>query len=124
MATYILLSKLTPDGRKTIKERPGRIREVDREVQKMGARVVQQYATLGPYDFVNIVEAPNNETISKVSVDLCARGTVEIMTLVAIQVDSFIASLKKGSKSRAKPKAKKKAKSTKRATTSKAKRKR
>jgi len=124
MATYILLSKLTPDGRKTIKKRPGRIREVDKEIEKMGAKVVQQYATLGPYDFVNIVEAPNNETISKVSVDLCARGTVEIMTLVAIQVDSFITSLKKGSKSRAKPKAKKNVKSTKRATTSRAKRKR
>jgi len=102
MATYILLSKLTPDGRRTIKERPGRIREVDMEIEKMGAKVVQQYATLGPYDFVNIVEAPNNETISRVSVDLCARGTVEIMTLAAIPVNSFIASLEKGKKSGAK----------------------
>jgi len=124
MATYILLSKLTPDGRKTIKERPGRIREVDKEVEKMGAKVVQQYATLGPYDFVNIVEAPNNETISKVSVDLCARGTVEIMTLAAIPVNSFINALRKGAKSRAKPKTKEKAKSTKRATRSMARRKR
>jgi uncharacterized protein with GYD domain len=102
MATYILLSKLTPDGRRTIKERPGRIKEVDKEMERMGARVVQQYATLGPYDFVNIVEAPNNETISRVSVDLCARGTVEIMTLAGIPVDAFINSLKKGKKSAAK----------------------
>ena len=96
MATYILLSKLTPDGRRTIKERPERIREVAKEIQSMGAKVVEQYATLGPYDFVNIVECPNNETISRVSVELCARGTVEIMTLAAIPVDSFISSLKKG----------------------------
>ena len=102
MATYILLSKLTPDGRRTIKERPGRIKEVVREIERMGAKVRAQYATLGPYDFVNIVDAPNNETISKVSVDLCARGTVEIMTLAALPVDTFISSLKKGKKSPAK----------------------
>jgi uncharacterized protein with GYD domain len=102
MATYILLSKLTPDGRRTIKERPGRIKEVDKEIERMGARVVQQYATLGPYDFVSIVEAPNNETISKMSVDLCSRGTVEIMTLAGIHVDKFITSLKTGKKSVAK----------------------
>ncbi|HEX9665396.1 MAG TPA: GYD domain-containing protein [Thermodesulfobacteriota bacterium] len=113
MATYILLSKLTPDGRRTIKERPGRIIEVDKEIEKMGARVVQQYATLGPYDFVNIVEAPNNETISKVSVDLCARGTVEIMTLAAIPINTFITSLKKVKKSVAK--GAKKAKASKKA---------
>ncbi len=95
MATYILLSKLTPDGRRTIKERPGRIREVDKEIEKMGVRVRDQYATLGPYDFVSIVDAPDNETISKVSVDLCARGTVEILTLTAIPINSFITSLKK-----------------------------
>jgi uncharacterized protein with GYD domain len=71
-------------------------------MDKMGAKVLQQFATLGPYDFVSIVEAPNNETISKVSVELCARGTVEIMTLAGIRVDTFINSLKKGKKSPAK----------------------
>jgi uncharacterized protein with GYD domain len=108
MGTYILLSKLTPDGRKTIKERPGRIKEVDQELERIGVRVIEQYATLGPYDFVNIVEAPDNETISKVSVDLCSRGTVEIMTLAAIPVDSFISAIKAGKK--AKPKRAKTAK--------------
>ncbi|HSE84216.1 MAG TPA: GYD domain-containing protein [Thermodesulfobacteriota bacterium] len=98
MSTYILLSKLTAEGRKTIKDRPDRIREVDKELENMNVRVVEQYATLGPYDFVNIVEAPDNETISKVSVDLCSRGTVEIMTLAAISVDSFISSLGTGKK--------------------------
>lgn len=95
MSTYILLSKLTPEGRKTVKERPGRIREVDRELEKFGVRVLEQYATLGHYDFVNIVEAPDNETIGQVSVELCSRGTIELVTLVAISVDSMIETLSK-----------------------------
>ncbi len=94
MGTYIMLSTLTPEGRKTIKDRPERIGEVNRELEAMGARVMKQYATLGPYDFLSIVEAPDNQTISKISVDLCSRGTVEIMTLAAIPVDSFISSLR------------------------------
>ncbi len=94
MGTYIMLSTLTPEGRKTIKDRPGRIREVSQELGTMGVRVMKQYATLGLYDFLSIVEAPDNKTIAKISVDLCARGTVEIMTLAAIPVDSFISSLR------------------------------
>ncbi len=94
MGIYILLSKLTPDGRKTLKERPHRIKEVDKELEKRGVKVLEQFATLGQYDFVNIVDAPDNETIGQVSIDLCARGTIDIMTLPAIPVDSFIMSFK------------------------------
>lgn len=94
MNTYILLSKLTQDGRKTIRKNPERMREVDRELEKYGVKVLEQYATLGPYDFVNIVEAPDNETIGEVSVDLCSRGTLELMTLVAIPIDKLISSLR------------------------------
>ena len=93
MAIYILLSRLTPEGRKTVKERPGRIKEVDKELEDIGVRVIEQYATLGRYDFVNIVEAPDNETIGKVSVDLCSRGTVELVTLPAVSVESLVKSL-------------------------------
>lgn len=93
MAVYILLSRLTPEGRKTVKERPGRIKEVDKELEDIGVRVIEQYATLGRYDFVNIVEAPDNETIGKVSVDLCSRGTVELITLPAVSVESLVESL-------------------------------
>ncbi len=81
METYILLSKLTDQGRKTLKENPHRIREVNQEVAAMGGKVVAQYAVLGPYDFVSVEEAPDNRTIAKISVELGARGTVEIMTL-------------------------------------------
>ncbi len=90
MNTYILLSKLTPEGRKTVRERPGRIKEVDRELEKFGVKVLEQYATLGHYDFVNIVEAPDNETVGQVSVELCSRGTIEIVTLVAVSIDSIV----------------------------------
>ena len=90
MGIYILLSKLTPEGRKTLKERPHRIKEVDKELEKRGVKVLEQFATLGQYDFVNIVDAPDNETIGEVSIDLCARGTIDIITLPAIPVDSLI----------------------------------
>ena len=94
MATYIMLSTLTDEGRKTVKMRPERIKEVNKELEKMGVKVVAQYAVLGPYDFVNVVEAPDNETISKVSVELGSRGTVQLMTLVAIPIEEFTSKLK------------------------------
>jgi len=84
METYIMLSKLTDHGRKTLKENPNRIKEVNKEVEAMGGKVVAQYAVLGPYDFVNVVEAPDNKTIAKISVELGSRGTVEIMTLPVV----------------------------------------
>ena len=95
MPTYILLSKLTSEGRKTIKENPDRIKEVNKEIEAFGAKVVQQFSVLGPYDFVNILEAPNNETITKVSIELGSRGTIEIMSMPATQIDSFITMVKK-----------------------------
>lgn len=94
MATYILLTKLTDEGRRTVKERPQRITEVNKEIEAMGARVVAQYAVLGPYDFVNVVEAPDNEAIARVSVELGSRGTVDIMTLPAIPIADFQAKLR------------------------------
>ena len=90
MPIYIMLSKLTHEGRKTIKKHPERIEEVDVEMEKMGAKVLAQYALLGPYDFLNILEAPNNEAIAKVPIEFGSRGTVEIMTLPAITVEEFI----------------------------------
>ena len=95
MPYYILLSNLTDDGWKTIKENPERIKEVNKELQGFGVRVLSQYAVLGPYDFANIVEAPNNETIAKMSIELGARGTIKIVSMAAIPIDEFIASLKK-----------------------------
>lgn len=94
MATYIMLSTLTDEGRKTLKERPERMQEVNREIEAMGARVIQQYAVLGGYDFINVLEAPDNETIARVSVELGSRGTVVLTTLPALPVESFTKMLK------------------------------
>lgn len=95
MATYVLLSTLTDEGRKTIKDRPERIKEVNREIEAMGARVTHQWAVLGGYDFISVLDAADNETVARISVELGARGTVQITTLPAIVVEEFIANLKK-----------------------------
>jgi len=95
MPQYILLSNLTDEGWKTVKEKPERIKEVNKELQVYGVKVVSQYAVLGPYDFVNIVEAPNNETIAKVSIELGSRGTIKILSMPAIPIDDFITPIKK-----------------------------
>ena len=90
MATYIMLSRLTDEGRKTLKERPERLQEVNKEVEAMGGRITAQYAVLGGYDFVNVIEAPSNEVIAKISVELGSRGTIEMTTFPAIAVPAFI----------------------------------
>ncbi len=93
MGTYVLLSTLTDEGRKTVRHRPERIQEVNREIEAWGAHVTAQYAVLGNYDFVNIVEAPDNETIARVSLELGARGTIQIVSLPAFPIEQFIAQL-------------------------------
>ena len=90
MAIYVLLTNLTDEGRKTIRSRPERIREVNKEIDGVGGKLIAQYAVLGPYDFVNIVEAPNNEAIVRIVVELGARGTLQLMTLPAIDIEEFI----------------------------------
>ena len=90
MPTFILLSTLTRQGVQTLKSHPDRLREVNKDVEEFGARVVQQWATLGEFDFVNIVEAPDLATIAKVSVALGARGSVRIETLPALDIDGFL----------------------------------
>lgn len=95
MPTYIMLTKLTDEGRKTIKENPGRIKEVNKEVEGMGVRGLIQYALLGPYDFLTIFEADSNEDVAKVAMELGSRGTIETMTLPAMQLDQFITTMSK-----------------------------
>ena len=94
MGTYVLLSTLTSEGRKTVKERPTRITEVNKEIERYGAKVISQYVVLGQYDFITILEAPNNETVARVSAELGSRGTVQITTLPAMSVEGFTKGLK------------------------------
>lgn len=90
MAVFIMLTKLTSNGVRTIKDNPGRVQEVNREVEQLGVKVLNQWATLGEYDFVSVVEAPDIETVAKASVSLAARGSVRIQTLPALQVAEFL----------------------------------
>ena len=93
MPTYVMLSTLTPEGVQTIKNNPSRIKEVNREIEQLGATVKAQWATLGQFDFVNVVEAPDAETIARVSLELGSRGTAKYETLAAIPIDDFIGSI-------------------------------
>lgn len=95
MGTYVMLSRLSPEGVKTLKHNPGRIRMVNREVEVLGAKVIIQYALLGTYDFMTVLEAPDIETVARISVELGARGSGHYETFAAIPVDTFIASLDK-----------------------------
>ena len=93
MPIYILLSKLSQQGVATLKSNPDRLREVNRDIEELGARVLHQWATLGEFDFVNVVEAPDIATIARVSVALGARGSTRIATLPALTIDEFVDSL-------------------------------
>ena len=93
MATYVLLSTLTPEGGQTLHSNPERLAEVNKEITNFGCQVVAQYALLGPYDFLTIVEATDNETVAHLSVDLGSRGTVHITTYPAISIDSLVQKL-------------------------------
>ena len=93
MPTYVMLSTLTPEGVQTLKSNPQRIREVNREIEQLGVSVTAQWAVLGRYDFVNIVEAPDEKTVARVSMELGSRGTAQYETLTAIPVDEFISAL-------------------------------
>ncbi len=94
MGTYVILSTLTDEGRKTIKDNPKRILEVNKELEKMGVKVKEQYAVLGPYDFVNIVEAKDNDALMKMSVELGSRGSVQLLTLAGMPVADLVKKLK------------------------------
>ena len=94
MALYIMMSILTDEGRKTVKSNPHRIKEVNKEVEQMGVKILAQYVTLGQYDFINVLDAPNNEVIAKVALELGARGTLQTSTLAALTLDDFIKALR------------------------------
>ena len=90
MAIYVMLTTLTDEGRNTIKAKPQRIKEVNKEVEAMGVKILAQYALLGPYDFVNILQAPDNKTVTKVALELGSRGTLQTLTMAAMTLDEFI----------------------------------
>jgi uncharacterized protein with GYD domain len=95
MPTYLMLTKLTAQGVQTLKANPARLREVNRDVEELGAKVLHQWATIGEYDFVNIVEAPDSAAIAKVSLALGARGSAKLQSLELLEVDALIEALER-----------------------------
>jgi len=93
MAVYVMFTTLTDEGRKTVKESPKRLKEVNKEVEAMGVKILAQYALLGPYDFLNILEAPDNKTISRVAMELGSRGTLQTFTMAAMTIDELTSTL-------------------------------
>jgi uncharacterized protein with GYD domain len=93
MPTYIMLTRLTSDGVKSLKNNPSRVHEVNKEVEQLGVKVLNQWATLGGYDFVTVIEAPDEGTMAKLSVEMGSRGTVSNETLTAIDAQTFTQSL-------------------------------
>lgn len=89
MAVYVMLTNLTAEGRKTLKESPNRIKEVNKEIEAMGVKLLCQYALLGPYDFVNVIEALDLKTVARVATELGSRGTLKTMTMAAMPVESL-----------------------------------
>ena len=93
MPTYVMLTRLTSDGVKTIKDNPSRVQEVNKEVEQIGVKVLHQWATLGEYDFITVVEAPDEKTMAKLSIEMGSRGTVSNETMTAIDAEEFTKSL-------------------------------
>lgn len=91
MPKFVMLSTLGPDGHHRLRENPERLREVNADVESMGVKVLEQFALLGPYDFLNILEAPDEGTMARVASTLASRGTLKTLTLTAIDVEDFIA---------------------------------
>lgn len=93
MPTYVMLTNLTPDGVQTLKNNPNRVSEVNKEVEQLGVKVKDQWATLGQYDFITVIEAPDDATMAKVSIELGSRGTMSSQTLAAMAPEELAAKL-------------------------------
>jgi uncharacterized protein with GYD domain len=93
MPTYIMLTNLTSEGVQTLKNNPSRVAEVNKEVEQLGVKVKDQWAVLGQFDFITVVEAPDSETMAKVSVELGSRGTMSSQTLAAIPSEDLAKAL-------------------------------
>ena len=93
MPQFILMTNLTPDGVRTIKNHPARISEVNSEMEQIGVKVLHQWATLGAYDFISVVEAPDAATVAKVSLALGARGSAKLQSLELVEIDALLGAL-------------------------------
>jgi uncharacterized protein with GYD domain len=89
-----MLSTLTDQGLRTLQSNPERLREVNRDVEELGAKVLHQWGAIGQFDFVNVVEAPDAATIAKVSVALGARGSAKFQSYELLEIDTILESFR------------------------------
>jgi uncharacterized protein with GYD domain len=90
MPKYLMLSTLSEQGLQTLRANPDRLREVNKDVEELGAKVLHQWFVLGPHDFVNIVEAESSAVIAEVTIALGARGSVHTQSYEMLEVDDLI----------------------------------
>jgi len=95
MPVYLMLTTLTDEGRKAIQDDPESLKDINKEVEHLGVKILDQYALLGQYDFVSILEAPSNEAVAKLAIRLSAKGTMQTLTLAAITLDALIKTLRR-----------------------------
>ncbi len=95
MPIYLMLTTLTDEGRKVIQDDPESLKDINKEVEHLGVKILDQYALLGQYDFVSILEAPSNEAVAKLAIRLSSKGTMQTLTLAAITLDNLIKTLRK-----------------------------
>jgi uncharacterized protein with GYD domain len=93
MPTYIMLTTLTDQGLQTLRSNPQRLRAVNRDVEALGAKVLHQWACLGPFDFVNVIEAPDAATVSRISVELGARGSAKLQSYELLSIDDLLGAI-------------------------------
>lgn len=96
MPKFVMLSTIGPDGFATLRENPQRLKAVNHDVESMGVKVLDQYVIFGQYDFITILEAPDDVTMARVATTLAARGTLKTTTLKAIEVDDYIDAMGEG----------------------------
>lgn len=85
MALYFLLGTLTPQGQKDLNQNPNLITEASRNFSSDGASVLGQYAVLGHYDYVTMVEAGSNDAVARLSAELGAKTGLRFETLTCIR---------------------------------------
>ncbi len=89
MAKYVLLSRFTQQGAQNIKDGPARLEAVKETLQGLGAELKDFYLTLGEYDAIVVVEAPDDETVATASLAIGSLGNVRIETLRAFTEDEY-----------------------------------
>ncbi len=90
MPIFIRLVNLTEQGARNMSNLPKMLQDAQRVMEKHDTRVLHQYTTLGNYDLVTIIEAPDARTATRVSAEIAAQGNFRAETLAAVSINEFL----------------------------------